>query len=88
LEIATRLLGKVQVRGKTEVISVYEVLDADEDQVRLIKEATKAEFEAGVSYYQRGEFAHANQNFTTVHQLNPSDKMAELYKDSIIRQQK
>jgi two-component system sensor histidine kinase ChiS len=72
-----RFLGLVQVKGKEEVVSIYEVLqDAEEDQVKL---NTKDEFERSLASYFKREFRDAARGFYSIMKQNPADYAARLY---------
>ncbi len=74
-----RYLGQVMVKGKKEDIGIYDFFEGDESEVRLLKEKTLADFEAGLrSYYQR-DFEASLQYFKKVLSVNPDDVAADLY---------
>jgi class 3 adenylate cyclase/CheY-like chemotaxis protein len=74
-----RFLDRAIVKGKTEPISVYEVLDAEFDEVRNMKLQTQSDFEQGWEYYRHGDFNTAKHYFEKVVAVNPFDKTADLY---------
>ncbi|WP_317619574.1 response regulator [Ancylothrix sp. D3o] len=74
-----RFLDRVVVKGRTEPISVYEVLDAEIEKVRNFKLKTQVNFERGIEYYQAGAFEDAKLYFEKVLDVNAADKTAELY---------
>ncbi|BAY10256.1 adenylate/guanylate cyclase domain-containing protein [Calothrix sp. NIES-2098] len=74
-----RFLDRAVVKGKTEPISVYEILDAESSEVRLLKLQTQPDFEQGVQYYRQGDFELAKDYFAKVLALNAADKTADLY---------
>ena len=74
-----RFLGKVQVKGKLEPVSVFEIYDGDPDEIIELKLETKDDFEMGlISYFER-QFAESVGLFKKVLDLNPHDKTARLY---------
>ncbi len=75
----TRFLGKVQVKGKNESVSVFEVYDADPELTFEFKLKSKADFEQGLRLYFDKEFAEAVVCFKKVLKINPDDKTAGLY---------
>ncbi|MCP4400196.1 MAG: adenylate/guanylate cyclase domain-containing protein, partial [bacterium] len=75
----TRFLDKVQVKGKEQAISVYEVFNADPDILIQQKLKTKSDFETGQHYYFDKEFAEAIGCFKNVLTINPDDATAKLY---------
>ncbi len=74
-----RFLDKVQVKGKTEPVSIYEVFDGDPEEVVELKLRTKPDFEEGLFLYQERKFAEAGVKFNRVVEHNPDDKAAQLY---------
>jgi adenylate cyclase len=78
-----RFLDRAIVKGRNEAISFYEVLDAEVDEFRVLKEKTQPEFERGLGEYRQGEFERAKDYFHQVLAVNPVDKTAELYVNRI-----
>jgi two-component system sensor histidine kinase ChiS len=74
-----RFLGKVQVKGKKECVSVFEIYDGDPEPNIALKLKTKADFEEGLHCYFAKDFAQAVVRFKNVLIANPNDKTAELY---------
>jgi two-component system sensor histidine kinase ChiS len=74
-----RFLGKVRVKGKREVISIFEIFDGDPERVKTLKLGTKSDFEQGLEYYFAGEFVEAAACFKHILNVNPDDKTAKLY---------
>lgn len=72
-----RSLGNVKAVGRREIIHVYEVFDADPEEMIEMKKATKAEFEQGVKLIQKGELLEANEVFTHIIAKNPNDLAAQ-----------
>jgi adenylate cyclase len=75
----TRELDLVVVKGKTQPVAVFEVLDyhTDESYPHLID--ALGYFRDGLSKYRRGKWADAIYQFSQVLALNPNDKAAQLY---------
>ena len=48
-----RYLGKVQVKGKQQVLGIYEFFDGEGEQAVQLKVATRADFEKGLSEEER-----------------------------------
>jgi class 3 adenylate cyclase/CheY-like chemotaxis protein len=78
-----RFLDRAIVKGRNEPISVYEVLDAEVDEIRLLKKASQPKFDRGLEYYRQGDFENAKKYFTQVLAMNAEDKTAELYLNRI-----
>jgi signal transduction histidine kinase/ligand-binding sensor domain-containing protein/class 3 adenylate cyclase/CheY-like chemotaxis protein len=75
----TRFLGKVQVKGKKEPVSVFEIYDGEPEPIIDLKLKTKTDFEEGVQRYFAKEFAEAAVFFKKVLKMNDADKTAKLY---------
>ena len=74
-----RSLGKVQVKGKQDVLRIFEIFDglsADEKNLKVI---TKADFETGLNSYFDKDFATALTCFQKVLSINPGDRAAQIY---------
>jgi adenylate cyclase len=78
-----RFLDRVIVKGRTEAIAIYEVLDAELEAVRELKLQTQPEFERGLEWYQNGNLDRAKISFERVLAVNPTDKTAKLYLERI-----
>ncbi len=74
-----RWLDRVQVRGRRQQIDIYEVLDCVAD--RGLREASRAEFEAGVELARRGDHEAALERFVEVLRHNPADHPARYHRD-------
>jgi CheY-like chemotaxis protein/class 3 adenylate cyclase len=74
-----RLLDKVQVKGKKQVTTIYEMFDADPDELRERKAVAKLMFERGQQYYFIREFAEALKCFTDVLTALPEDLTTKHY---------
>jgi two-component system sensor histidine kinase ChiS len=75
-----RILGRVKVKGKSDSVSVFEILDGlPEDELRA-KLKTRAAFDEAISEYLSGDFKAAETKFAHVLAQNPDDLAAELYK--------
>lgn len=78
-----RFLDRAIVKGKTEPISVYEVMDGEPEEVKAMKFQTQADFEQGLEHYRDREFAEAKRYFEQVLTVNLSDKAAKLYLERV-----
>ncbi|MEM8641442.1 MAG: adenylate/guanylate cyclase domain-containing protein [Cyanobacteria bacterium P01_G01_bin.54] len=74
-----RFLDRVVVKGRTEAVAIFEVLDAEPPALRLLKTQTQAVFSQGLAAYTQGDLASAHQAFATVVGLNGGDRAAGLY---------
>ena len=84
---ALRSLGLVQVKGRQKPISLYEIFDADPDEVRRMKRATLADYQAGLKAYQLGQFEQAVACFERVLDRAPQDHPPALYLERARRYQ-
>jgi len=74
-----RDVDDVVVKGKTEPVRIYEVLDYHTDQTfPNLMEAT-GHFQEGRKAYRAGDFAKATKAFAEALRLNPSDKLSSTY---------
>ncbi len=74
-----RFLGKVQVKGKNEAVSVFEMYDGDVDHIKTLKMETITELEQGLCHYFLKEFTEAAIFFENVLRINSDDKTAKRY---------
>ncbi len=71
-----RFLDKVQVKGKTETLDLYEIYDGDSSEQRDLKQVTQAEYNEALEQYYERDFAGAQAKLFGVLQRNPQDKVA------------
>jgi class 3 adenylate cyclase len=74
-----RFLGKTSVKGRQEMLSVFEVFDGDPPEIIAFKSETRADFEKGLSLYFDWQFAEAKTHFEQVLQHYPSDRASQFY---------
>lgn len=74
-----RFIDRVQVKGKSNMVSVFEVFDADSPEIREGKLVTKTSFETALFLYHQGKISEAAPLFQECLNLNPGDKVAQLY---------
>lgn len=74
-----RFVDKVQVKGKHKTVAVYEICDGDPEDIRLLKQETCQDFEAGLRLYYEKKFAESSVRFNRVIEKNPRDKAARIY---------
>ena len=68
-----RLIDKVEVKGKSESIDVFEVFSWEEDEIREIKRLTKDKFKEAISAIQKGSLQSARKTFSSMHEIIESD---------------
>ena len=74
-----RYLGKVRVKGKDEVLGLYEIFDEDEAHIKQRKNETLENFNTGLKAYFDKNFTEAAVLFKKVLDVNPEDKTAIRY---------
>jgi two-component system sensor histidine kinase ChiS len=74
-----RFLDRVQVKGKSDPVSVFEIFDGDPAELVALKLRTRTDFEKGLLHYHSEEFAEAQTFFKAVLEQNSDDKAASLY---------
>jgi class 3 adenylate cyclase len=74
-----RFLDRVQVKGKKELVSVFEIFETDPPHLRDLKEQTKSLFEQAVILYHSKNFYSAYQAFKEIQKINYQDKAVSFY---------
>ena len=74
-----REIDTIIVKGRHEPIIIFEIFEADEDEVREIKAETRDRFEGAVALYKSREFVAAQGIFESLYRLNPNDRVVQLY---------
>ena len=75
----TREIDLVVVKGKTEPVAIYEVLDYHTDETFPRVSDALGRFRDGLAKYRRRDFAPARALFQEVLTINPDDKTAQMY---------
>jgi class 3 adenylate cyclase/PAS domain-containing protein len=78
-EYAIRIIDRVKVKGKSEMVSVFEVFDADPPEIFKGKSVTRTAFEQALLVYYQQSFSAAAQRLEDVLRINPRDKVAQIY---------
>jgi adenylate cyclase len=78
-----RFLDRAIVKGRNEPISVYEILEAEAEEIRTLKLKTQPDFEQGIEHYCQANLAEARNQFEKVLDTNPADKTAKLYLERV-----
>ncbi len=76
---AIRTIARVQVKGKSELVTVYEVFDTDPPEVKAGKFSTLELFSEARSFYEFERWAEAAAKFQACLHQNPGDKVANIY---------
>jgi len=74
-----RLIDRVQVKGKSEWVTVSEVFDADDSENREGKIATLVIFMEAWLLYNQNRFTEASDRFKECLDCNPRDQVAQVY---------
>lgn len=78
-----RFLDRVIVKGRSEPISLYHVLDGEAASMVSQIEQTQSHFDAGVAHYQAGSFELAQSHFQKILEQYPDNKVAQVYCDRL-----
>lgn len=78
-EYATREVDRVVVKGKTQALSVHEVLDCLDDKQFPNRTTTLKHFRKGLAAYRKQEFEAACREFHEVLAHHPADRVSSLY---------
>jgi len=78
-DYAIRIVDKVQVKGKSQYVVVYEVFDADPPEIRSAKLANLSVYTEAMLLCERKQFREAGKLFEECLRTNPSDQVARIY---------
>ncbi|HEY9645268.1 MAG TPA: MASE1 domain-containing protein [Chroococcidiopsis sp.] len=78
-DYSTRVLGKVNVKGKFESVMVYEVFDADPPDIKAKKLETIDIFAEGWRLFDQERYSDATKQFRACLQHTPQDTAAQIY---------
>lgn len=76
---AIRPIARVKVKGKSALVAVYEVFEADPPEIRERKLATFQIFLEALYKYNLGKFREAELLFADCLRHNPLDRVAQIY---------
>jgi adenylate cyclase len=74
-----RLIDSVKVKGRSQSITIYEVLGNVLRHISFDLQAYNAEFEKGFSYYQQSQWLDAMIHFQQCIVIYPKDRIAPLF---------
>ncbi|HEX9060536.1 MAG TPA: adenylate/guanylate cyclase domain-containing protein [Clostridia bacterium] len=74
-----RYLGLFVFESVNEPVKIYDVYEADKEELRKLKEMTKEQFDLGVLKYQKMEFREAREIFIDIIGKNSRDEAAKIY---------
>ena len=84
-EFSLRQVDRVAVKGKAAAVELYEVLDAEKEDRRIAKEATKEILVAGMAAYYARHFKEAEKIFSEAIKLDPHDSVFHVFSSRCIR---
>lgn len=79
LGYSIRFIDRLHVRGRTQPVAVYEVLNADPIKLQTLKRATASLFEEGVLRFHRRQYREAAALFEECLHMNPTDRATHIY---------
>ncbi len=82
-DYAIRLLDRVQVKGKSEMVTVFEVFDADPPEIKAAKLLTQSAFEQAIFLYNQQQYREAAELLEDCLSKNPGDRVIEVYLERI-----
>ncbi|NEO76784.1 ATP-binding protein [Moorena sp. SIO4G3] len=83
-----RCLGRVKVKGKSQPVEIFEVYDANPEDLIAFKSGTTPRFEEAVAYYVEKKFAQAQRIFEELLESNHQDRVVELYIERCVKAQR
>ncbi|HRP70775.1 MAG TPA: adenylate/guanylate cyclase domain-containing protein, partial [Turneriella sp.] len=75
----TREIDSVIVKGKTKPVVLYEVFNAEPEEIRTAKNQILTDFAQGLALYKSAAFAQAKNAFETCLKTCPWDKPSQVY---------
>ena len=81
-KFATRPVDRVIVKGKSQPVWVYEVFNADSEELLALKLQTKDLFCEAVNLFQEEKWKKAQEKFIEVYKVSPLDKITQYYLES------
>ncbi|WP_254564121.1 AAA family ATPase [Oscillatoria sp. HE19RPO] len=76
---AIRRIDRVQVKGKSQEVTVYEVFDADSPEIKAGKLATLDRFTEALSLFEDEDFLGSARLLAYCLNQNPGDRVAHIY---------
>ncbi len=75
----SREVDRVIVKGKTEPVGIYEILDFHSEETFPNMPEVINQFRGGLGYYRKGEWDRAITQFREALALHPGDKLSQTY---------
>jgi class 3 adenylate cyclase len=79
-----RFLDRVKVKGKNQAISIYEVIDGDDESVLELKLKTLEDYSSGVKAFHAKAYAASKEAIQRVLQVHPTDRAALIYESRLV----
>ncbi|PSB39801.1 adenylate/guanylate cyclase [filamentous cyanobacterium Phorm 46] len=80
-----RLIDRVTVKGKSQLVTIYEIFTADPPELRQKKLETKTIFEEALVLYNKERFIEARRLFSECKQINREDKVVQIYMQRCVK---
>ncbi len=74
-----REIDTVQVKGKQQPVTVYEVFDNNEADIREMKRRTLGRYNEGIALFRRGAWRESHGVFRELARKLPTDRVVEIY---------
>jgi class 3 adenylate cyclase len=76
---STRIIDKVAVKGKAEAVTIVEILDGEDAELKELKVKEREAFEIARQQYLQKSFEEASEGFVRVKETLPEDKAVSIY---------
>ncbi len=76
-----REIDTVQVKGKEEAVTVYEIFDNNEVSIRDAKQETIEKYNEGIALFRRGEWHQSHMLFKELMEQLPTDLVVKIYEE-------
>jgi len=73
-EFTIRLVDSVTVKGKSEVVDIYEVIDGEREEKRILKMKMLPSYQTGIENFKRRNYEEALSHFQNCNEILPNDK--------------
>ncbi len=74
-----RFLGKALVKGRRNMLPIFEIFDGEPAEIVALKQETRTDFEQGLHFYYNWQLAEARASFKRVLQDYPEDRASQFY---------
>ena len=78
-------LGKIKVKGKSQIIKIFDCYEGDSTHIRTLKSQTKADFEKAIHFYFDRKFGKAADLFKEILEKFPEDIATEYYMEKAVQ---